>query len=68
MTWLALAALLGQADPGPPVALPWAGGRVLTTRAVHLGIRPAAFVDDEGDRQALEWGAGVTVQMTVPAL
>jgi hypothetical protein len=64
MTWLALAALL---QPVPAPAPSWYGGRLLTTPALHLGLRPAGYVDDEGDRGALEWGVGLTVQVTVRA-
>ena len=45
--------------------LPWAGGRVITTAHVHVGVRPAAFVDNEGAHSAREYGAGGTVQITV---
>jgi hypothetical protein len=66
VTWVAVAAALASAPAAPP-PLPWAGGRIVTTDTLHVGLRPAAFVDNE-DRGALEWGAGATVQVTVRAL
>ena len=54
-----------SAQPIGPVVLPWAGGRVITTAHVHVGVRPAAFVDNEGAHSAREYGAGGTVQITV---
>ena len=63
---LALAAQspLGSWAPSPTSTLPpWAGGRVYTSRTVHVGIRPAAYVDNEA-RGGLEGGAGATVQVS----
>ncbi len=40
----------------------WYGGRVLTTESVHLGIRPAGIIDNEG---GTDWGIAVTLQVTV---
>lgn len=62
---LALAAQqpLGQWAPSPSVSgPPWLGGRILTTETVHVGVRPAAFVD--GTPPHLELGAGVTLQVS----
>lgn len=69
---LALALALASQQPlGPWAPSPssgwspsWLGGRVLTTPGLHIGIRPAAFVDDEGSPRRLELGAGVTLQIT----
>jgi|HubBroStandDraft_2_1064218.scaffolds.fasta_scaffold00590_19 hypothetical protein len=44
------------------------GGRVYTSRAIHVGVRPAAYLDNEGSRARLERAAGVTVQITAAVL
>jgi hypothetical protein len=66
MTWIALAYALQHADAQQtPASGWWASGRIVDERAVHLGIRPACELDPEG---ALNWGVGVTVQLTVNVL
>lgn len=59
MTWIAVSLALASSPATSPAA-PW---RLVTTPAVHVGLRPAAFVDNE-DAGRLEGGAGVTVQVT----
>ena len=71
MTWLALAFALQHADAtAPPApASGWtATGRIVDLPALHLGARPAVFIDPEGDDGQLEWGAGLTVQLTAAVL
>jgi hypothetical protein len=65
MTALTLALALATATPAPPVPVPsWYGGRVLITPTLHIGARPAIFVDNEGTRGRLEVGAGATIQIS----
>ncbi len=59
MTWLAVSLALASSPATSPAA-PW---RLLATPAVHVGLRPAAFVDNE-DGGRLEGGAGASVQVT----
>jgi len=63
---MASAQPLGTWAPSPSVSGPsWLGGRVLTTSAIHVGVRPAFFADDEGAApHRLELGAGVTLQVS----
>jgi hypothetical protein len=56
MLALSLALALQGNTPAPPP--PWYGGRLLTTQDVHLGLRPAAYVD------AYEIAIGVTLQLS----
>jgi hypothetical protein len=47
------------------LAPPWGlVGRVYTTPALHVGIRPALYLDNEGERGGLEIGVGMTVQVS----
>lgn len=64
MIWLALAYALQHADAQPARSqTSWtATGRVVDG-PVHVGLRPALFVDPEG-AQGLEWGIGATLQVT----
>ncbi len=59
MTWIALAWLWWSLPPAIPYEAPlpgwWNGGRVYTSDAIHLGIRPHA---DFGD------GLALTIQLT----
>ena len=65
MTALGLAIALGLGAPPSSPPLPsWWGGRVITTTGLHLGVRPALYVDDEARGGALEIGVGITVQLT----
>jgi hypothetical protein len=66
--WVSLALTTQHADGQPASSLlqNWSTtGRVVNTDYVHVGVRPAAFVDPEGDNGKLEWGVGVTAQLTV---
>jgi hypothetical protein len=72
VTALAFALALASQQPlGPFAPSPssgwaptWWGGRILTTDTIHLGVRPAAFVDNGSQDGRLEVGVGVTVQVT----
>lgn len=59
MTWIAVSLALAS-SPATSPASPW---RIVATSSVHVGLRPAAFVDNE-DRGRLEGGAGASVQVT----
>ena len=68
MAWLALSIALWQE---PTRGAPTAQGQWLTSGSVyrgdryHLGVRPAVTVDgDDG----VNWGAGLTVQVSTPWL
>lgn len=62
MTWLAIALALSAHDVGPPPPTrPW---RLIDAPDVHVGVRPAAFVDDEGSGGRREAGMGLTVQIS----
>lgn len=68
--WLSYAFSIQHADPVQASSLlqNWSTtGRIVNTDYVHVGVRPAAFVDPEGDNGKLEWGYGVTMQVTVSA-
>lgn len=61
MSWLVVTCMLAQ-QPAPSPSGAW---RVIDRPDVHLGVRPAAFLDNEGSPTPLEWGVGVTVQLTI---
>jgi len=63
VSWVALSAALAVQGGQSPE--PW---RVISTPSVHLGVRPAAFLDDEGEGQSLEWGVGITAQLSTEVL
>lgn len=69
MTALALALAmaaqqpLGQWAPSPGTGTSW-NGRMIDTPALHVGARPAVFVDTDGSPRRLELGAGVTLQVS----
>jgi len=68
MTSIALALALASQSPSPDPSIPtasWFGGRVYTAPdgALHVGIRPAAFLDNENDG-AWEIGVGATLKVT----
>lgn len=68
--WISLALTTQHADGQPASSLlqSWSQtGRIVNTDYVHVGVRPAAFADPEGDGGKLEWGCGVTMQVTVSA-
>lgn len=68
MTALALALAMWGAPlqpPPQPSPIPWAGGRVLTTDTLHVGVRPAVDIDNSA---GIEWGVGLTVQVTCDCL
>lgn len=69
MTALALSLAL-QAAQGTPAGPPWASApwRLVTTPWVHVGARPALYVDNEGERGRAELGAGATLQVTLRAV
>ena len=56
------ALLLAIQASTPAPAPPWYGGRLISTRALHLGIRPAIYVDRD------ETAVGFTVQLSCNAL
>lgn len=58
MKSLALAFAVSTAPLSPP-PLPWAGGRIFTSSALHVGMRPAAMIAPD------ELALGFTVQVTV---
>lgn len=63
MTALAFALSLGLA-PGPQ-SPPWYHAwRLIERPELHVGARPAAFIDNEGEHGRRELGAGVTVQVS----
>lgn len=66
MSWLAVAATLAAQQPAAPSW--YHAWRLVDGGRVHLGVRPALYVDDEGARGRLELGAGVTVQLTIHLL
>ena len=59
---LALAAALATLPlaPAPQGPAPW---RLVSRPGLHVGVRPAFFLDNENDGR-IELGAGVTVQLT----
>lgn len=67
MAWLAVSLALASAHDPPSAPLAWWTGRLVTLPNVHLGVRPAAFLDNE-DHGQLECGAAVTVQLSTRAL
>jgi len=64
VTSLALALALAASDPQPPPPPAWWGGRVLTTADVHLGVRPAAYLDAV-DGHVGEAAIGCTVRLAL---
>jgi hypothetical protein len=65
MTALAFALALASSQ-GPPQPPTWASAwRLVATPTVHVGLRPAAFVDNEGRGGRVELGLGATLQVTV---
>jgi hypothetical protein len=66
VSWLAVSWLLATSAPAPASPSAW---RVVDRQDVHLGVRPAGFLDNEGEPplRPLEWGVGLTVQLTVAA-
>jgi hypothetical protein len=68
MAWLALAFAMQREPEHAPAPSGWVNtGRIVDEPALHVGLRPAAFADPEGDR-GLEWGLGATLQVTVASL
>lgn len=68
MTALALALAMGATptgSPPPPWYQPW---RLVTLPALHVGLRPALFVDNETADGSWEIGAGATLQVTLDVL
>lgn len=71
MTWLALAWALQHADAQQAASQSgvWGtwltSGRLVDTPVLHVGVRPAVEADPEG---ALNWGVGLTIQVTLPVL
>lgn len=70
MTALALALALAASQPlgswAPSPATTGWNGRIVDAPSLHVGLRPAAFVDDGGQPpHRLEVGAGVTLQVTL---
>ena len=62
MTWFALSVALSQEPSRPPQQGPWlTGGSVYRGARYHLGVRPAATLDNE---RGLNWGAGLIVQVS----
>ena len=60
MAWVAVTIALAVA-PAPPDPRPL---RLIDRPDLHLMVRPAGFVDDEAPGQVLEWGAGLTLQVS----
>jgi hypothetical protein len=59
--WVLTLAFLLTLSTNPPIGgppPPWFGGRILTSSALHLGVRPAVYVDPQ------EVAVGMTVQLT----
>ena len=67
MTALAFALALAAQQPQPVSPAWYTGWRLVSTDAVHVGLRPAAFVDNEADG-GLEVGVGATLQVSLVAL
>jgi hypothetical protein len=61
MAWLAFYVALSLDPTGQPMPTLRPAGRLITTSTLHVGVRPAAFYDDEA---ANDWGVGLTVQVT----
>jgi hypothetical protein len=60
-------ALASSAPTATQTPLVWSG-RFLTTDKVHLGIRGAFYLDNEGEHGMLEVGAGATFQVTASVI
>jgi hypothetical protein len=63
VTSIALALALASQQPQPAAPAWYRAWRVVERPGLHVGVRPAIFVDNEADG-AVEWGAGATVQVT----
>lgn len=68
MTALALALALGLEPPGSPPPVWYRPWRIVETDAVHVGLRPAGYLDNELPGGQWEVGAGATLQVTAAAL
>jgi hypothetical protein len=62
-----LALALGSAPTTQPPGW-YRAWRLVETDRVHIGLRPAAFVDNETPSGSLEVGAGATLQITASVL
>lgn len=67
MTWLALSFALQHAEPGSSrssLATTWTTtGSLVHDVDLHVGARPAVYVDPGGD-----WGVGLTIQVSTTRL
>jgi len=55
----------GWAPQAGAANLPWGlVGRVYTSSGLHVGVRGAAYIDNEGAGGSIERAVGVTVQIT----
>jgi hypothetical protein len=70
MTWLLLSFALARGDAQQATSQSgwWATGRIVDGRDLHVGVRPAAFVDPEGAGGSIEYGVGITIQVSIVAL
>lgn len=68
MTALALALAMGAAPPGSPPPAWYQPWRIVSLPDLHVGLRPALFVDNETVDGSWEIGAGATLQITLSAL
>lgn len=68
--WISLALTSQHADPLQASSLlqTWSSTGRIVDGPVHVGLRPAAFCDPEGDGGSIEWGAGWTLQVTADVL
>ena len=60
---LALAIAASTAPAGASLPVQAWSGRIIDSEAIHVGLRPAAFLDNE-DHGRLEVGLGATIQVT----
>ena len=65
MTAIALALALAAQQPGPPTPSWFNAWRLVNRPDLHIGLRPAAFIDNETSDGSWEVGAGATLQVTL---
>ena len=63
MTALAFALSLAAQQPQPAGPAWYTAWRLVNLPSMHVGLRPAVFVDNEAGG-GIEWGGGATLQVT----